>query len=360
MSSGRARRPKIAVKSDKGPPANTLSDSANSLATQGFSSEELDAYRLAKEAQVEFIRLSESDLSTNVVRILPQWLVTEHNVIAVEFKDNTLYVALTNPWDLPTLDQINLVTQFNVKPLVATQRDITQAINQYYGAKQITRQGYVDAQVDGTSSLDNTRVVEKLAISDKDGQIVRLVNSIIKDAIDSGASDIHVEPENNNLIVRMRIDGILRDSLTIPANMHRATISRLKVLADMDITEKRHAQDGHIQLGYNKSTYDLRVSILPTVEGEKTVIRVLDKNRLATSLSTLNLAEDEYERVKSTVDRPHGMVLVTGPTGSGKTTTLYALLKSIDSVEKKHHYHREPGGVPVGTHQSGANRPGFR
>jgi type IV pilus assembly protein PilB len=297
-------------------------------------SDEDKALSVAQKHGIEFIRLSETNLSSQIVRLLPQWLVTQHNVIAVRLEEDTLYVAMTNPVDLPTLDQINLVTGFNVKPVVATEREITKAISQYYGAEQMTRQDLIDAEFDAEPVQEGNRRIEDLATSDDAGQVVRLVNSIIKDAIGSLASDIHFEPANDEIIVRFRVDGILHDCLTVPAVVRKEVVSRLKVLAKLDITEKRKAQDGHINLNYKGNDYDLRVSIVLTIDGEKTVLRILDKNSMLINLTTLGFSAEEMALVESAVNRPYGMVLDTGPTGSGKTTTLYAMLHSLNSIEK--------------------------
>lgn len=296
--------------------------------------DEIEAESLAKEYGVDFIRLSEVTFSPHIVRLLPQWFVSQHNVIAVKFEGDTLYVAMANPVDLPTLDEINLVTGFKVKPLVAIEKDIVQAISEHYGVETITKQDMVDARLDGRLLEKEDKARDDLVLSEELGQVVRLVNAIIKDAIDSRASDIHFESLEDQMVIRLRVDGILHDCMTVPAMIKQEVVSRLKVLAQLDITEKRNAQDGHVSLNYGGSEFDLRVSVMPTIDGEKTVIRVLDKNRMATDLQMLGIDAQDMTLVERAIGRPYGMFLVTGPTGSGKTTTLYALLRSIDAVEK--------------------------
>ena len=316
------------------PAAEQADDAQPVFAKDDLSSDENAARALAEKHGVDFIKLSETELSSQVVRLVPHGLVTQHNVIAVKFEGDTLYVAMTNPVDLPTLDQINLVTGFNVKPVVAIERDIIKAIGQHYGAEQMARQDLIDARFDTEPTEEGDKRIEDLVLSDDAGQVVRLVNSIIRDGINSLASDIHFEPAIDEMIVRFRVDGILHDCLTVPAAVRKEVVSRLKVLAKLDITEKRKAQDGHINLKYKKNDYDLRVSVLPTIDGEKTVLRILDKNSMLIDLVTLGIGAEDRTLVEGAVSRPYGMVLVTGPTGSGKTTTLYAMLRSLDAIEK--------------------------
>ena len=320
--------------------ANGISAVVNTDGEQSVSvkdtphSDEDAAQALAKKHGVDFVRLSEIPLSPQVVRLLPQWFVTRHNVIAVKFENDTLYVAMANPADLPTLDEINLVTGFKTKPLVAIEKDIVQALSEHYGAEQLTKQDMIDVRLETEPKQKNEEANEDLVLSEGVGQVVRLVNTVIKDAIDSAASDIHFEPVGCQMIARFRVDGILHDCMTIPEAIKQEVVSRLKVLAKLDITEKRNAQDGHISLNYNGNDFDLRVSVMPTVDGEKIVVRILDKNKTTTDLSVLGISAGEMVSIDQAINRPYGMILVTGPTGSGKTTSLYAMLQSIDAIEK--------------------------
>jgi type II secretory ATPase GspE/PulE/Tfp pilus assembly ATPase PilB-like protein len=314
---------------DAGLADNEQTDSVRSK----YTSDEDAAMAIAKQHGIQFVRLSEEEPSLSWVRLLPQWLATKHNVIAVKLEKDTLYVAMANPLDLPTLDQINLVTGYKVKPMVATEKDIIRAIKQRYGAQEMSRQDLVDARLSHMQSGQVSEKNEDLSVLGEAGRVVRLINSTIKDAIDSTASDIHFEPSEGEIVVRFRVDGILHDCLTVPASMKNEITSRLKILAKLDITERRKAQDGHIDLKYKGNDYDLRVSVVPTIDGEKTVLRILDKNSII-NLTTLGLDAEEMELIREAASRPYGMLLITGPTGSGKTTTLYAVLQGLDAIGK--------------------------
>ena len=316
-------------------PVSGMADNEQTDSVRGkHTSDEDAAMAIAQKHGIEFVRLSEVEPSLSWVRLLPQWLATKHNVIAVKLEKDTLYVAMANPLDLPTLDQINLVTGYKVKPMVATEKDIIRAIKKRYGAQEMSKQDLVDARLSHMQSGQIIEKTEDLSVLSEAGRVVRLINSTITDAIDSAASDIHFEPSENEMVVRFRVDGILHDCLTIPAPMKNEIISRLKVLAKLDITERRKAQDGHIDLKYRGNDYDLRVSVVPTINGEKTVLRILDKNNMLIDLATLGLGAEDMELVADAANRPYGMLLVTGPTGSGKTTTLYAMLQGLDAIGK--------------------------
>ena len=262
-------------------------------AKAGHDSDVRAGRAVAKEQGVDFIDFSQVELSPHVARLLPQWLVVRYNVIAVKLEEDTLYIATTDPLNLPALDEINLVTGFSVKPVVSTERDISRAIRNHYGAAKMSKQDMVDARFGRQEDEQIAEKIEDLVVSDEAGQIVQLISSIMKEAMDSGASDIHFEPFGDEMNIRFRTDGILRDVMTIPTEMKKEVTSRVKILAKLNITEKRKAQDGHISLNYKGVDYDLRVSIIPTIDGEKTVIRILDKNRVSIDLASLGFDDAE-------------------------------------------------------------------
>ena len=316
---------------------NDISESADAPSTsvqEELTPDEITSKSIAEKHGIDFIRLSEVELPLDWIRILSERFVIEHKVIAVKLEESTLYVAMSNPLDLPTINQINLITGFNVTPMVATERDISNAIRRCYSAEQMSRQDFVDARLIQNQIEHDTDNIKDLGVSDDAEGIVRLINSILRDAIDSAASDIHFESSANEMFIRFRVDGILRDIMKIPVVMQNEIVSRVKVLAKLDITEKRHAQDGHISLKYKGNDYDLRISVILTVNGEKVVIRVLDKNRLSIDMNSLGIRNEDQVLVKKGISRPYGLILVTGPTGCGKTSTLYTMLRNIDAIEK--------------------------
>ena len=261
---------------------------------------------LAEKYGVDFVRLSEVSLSPQVVHLLPQWFVARHNVISVSLEDDVLYVAMSNPAALPVLDEINLMTGFEVRAVVATEKDILQAVSEQYGAEQLTKQDMVDVRLDTEFQHEDDSADESLDLSEGDGQVVRLVNAVIKDAIDSGASDIHFESHKEQMIIRFRVDGILHDCMTVPSAIKQEVISRLKILSKLDITEKRKAQDGHITIRHEGNSFDLRVSVMPTVDGEKIVLRVLNKNKAIINLDRLGFSADEISSLEQVSNRAGG------------------------------------------------------
>jgi len=295
---------------------------------------EKNAKALALEHGFEYVKLSEVELSDMVVRLLPQEMVHAHHVIAVRFTGTTLYIAMENPLDLPVIHELNLITGFEIEPMVASQREILQIISTHFGVERQAKQEFIDAEFHHQLSTQEQLGVGELDVSGDAGQIVRLINSIFKDAIESSVSDIHLEPQGDGLYIRFRIDGILKDIMTIPIALMSQVSTRVKVLAHLDITEKRRAQDGHIDIRHNDHEYDMRVSVVPTIAGEKIVIRLLDRQSAFTTLEKIGVGPNEKEELENIIHSPYGMVLVTGPTGSGKTTTQYAMLHTIDAISK--------------------------
>lgn len=268
---------------------------------------------------IPFINLAQVDIEIEILQLLPENIIRRYQIIPVKLEQNTLFVATSDPLNLIALDEIRLISKYKINPMIATQKEIQGIIERYFNLQQMTKQMLADIRLD--------RVADETSIS-------RLVDTIIQAGINARASDIHLEPQYPEMRVRFRIDGILHDIITIPKSIESSMVSRVKVLAEMDITEHRRPQDGHISLKLNEKEYDLRIASTSTIAGEKVVIRILDKQGMLLGLNELGLSAKDQTAFDSLIKRPYGIILVTGPTGSGKTTTLYAALSQLDTLSK--------------------------
>lgn len=258
---------------------------------------------------------------------IPLTLVLRHRVLGLAVDGNELMVGITDATDIVALDDVRAATGLTVRPVLVARSELRKIIT------RLQREGNDLADVADNLRADqhSAASVSSLTSSDQDAPIVRYVNSMIGQAIQSRASDLHLEPTESDMRIRFRIDGVLHEIDTVPGNVQAALVSRLKIMSGVDITERRVPQNGRITVEINDRAVDLRVATLPTVWGEKMVLRVLDTGSMELKLSTLGFSEDNYERFSTAFRKPHGMVLVTGPTGSGKSTTLYATLAEIST-----------------------------
>jgi type IV pilus assembly protein PilB len=254
---------------------------------------------------------------------IPLALVLRHRVLGIALRGNELVVAISDPDDVVALDDVRAATGMVIKPVVAARSELRKLID------RLKRQDSNLGAVGASMHTEDLATVSNLAPGGDDGPLVRYVNSLIEQAIQSRASDLHLEPTENDMRVRFRIDGVLHEIDKVPANVQSALISRLKIMSNIDITERRLPQNGRITVRLNARNVDLRTATLPTVWGEKVVLRVLDTKGIDLELKKLGFTEDNYARFSGSFHKPHGMVLVTGPTGSGKSTTLYATLTEI-------------------------------
>ncbi len=287
---------------------------------------------VGKQLNIGALRLTDVELNPETVKLIPQDIARRFNVIAVSKIGKTMIVAIADPNNIYVLDAIKFITGCNIQPVISPEGTIQKAIDIYYedkGAldsiiKEIDEElEVVEASEDIPEEMDLQKAVQ-------DKPLVKLVDSIIADAIKKGASDIHFECYEKRIRVRYRIDGSLQERAPIPFKYRAAIISRMKIMADLDISERRLPQDGRIKIKIGERTVDLRVSTLPTIFGEKVVMRILDPKSLMVDLTKLGFPELALKNFTKAINLPYGMILVTGPTGSGKTTTLYSALKTLN------------------------------
>ena len=295
----------------------------------------------AKAAQfgVEFINIGDMRLSDEVISAVPRHIAKKYNVIPVHRNDNTVTVALTDPSDLDTLDSLRHLLNMEVEPRVASPDDIEEALGRYYGGNREDSVGKMIQDItEGEiqiSTLADVTAGDDGAVVDADAPIIKLVNTIIVDAFKARASDIHLEPLSKKFRLRYRIDGVLHEMKAPPKRLQASILSRLKIMSNMSIAERRIPQDGRIQTPVGGKTIDLRVSCVPTNHGESIVMRILDKEGLKLGLAELGFFTDDQQTFEKLIGLPDGILLVTGPTGSGKTTTLYAVLNYINRPDRK-------------------------
>ncbi|MCK5432943.1 MAG: Flp pilus assembly complex ATPase component TadA, partial [Gammaproteobacteria bacterium] len=258
----------------------------------------------------------------------------ESNIVPVQEKETCIVLAMADPGDTFAIQAVELASDKTVEPCVATISQIEKSINKLYGTGQSSLADIVE-EIESDDEINDIDNIEKLKDLAGEAPVVRLVNLIIDCAIDLRASDIHIEPFENYLKVRYRVDGVLQDAEAPPARSAAAVISRVKIMAKMDIAERRLPQDGRIQIRSQGKKIDLRVSTVPTLYGESLVLRILDKQRINLDLDNLGFSEEPDKQFRHILTLPHGIILVTGPTGSGKTTTLYAALQKINTPDKK-------------------------
>jgi type IV pilus assembly protein PilB len=296
---------------------------------------------LSRQYGVPSITLAQLDIDPDVLKLVPSPIARKYEVIPVRKMGNSLALAMADPTNVFALDDISFMTNLQVLPLVASQTAIKKAIDRNYESKS---EAISTVLSDMQTDLANVEVVEEgeegakvdvfeLKESADEAPVVKLVNMVLVDAIQKGASDIHFESYEKIFRIRFRMDGVLHEMLAPPKRLESAILSRLKIMSNLDIAERRLPQDGRIKLRYNNREIDFRVSTLPTIFGEKAVLRILDKEALKLDMTQLGFDEWSLEKFSAAIHQPYGMVLITGPTGSGKTTTLYSGIHTINSPD---------------------------
>ena len=303
-----------------------------------LSEEQLIGF-LSRQYGIPSITLSQLDIDPDVVRLVPSQLAKKYEVIPIKRTGNALTLAMSDPTNVFALDDVAFLTNLQVLPVVASQGAIRKAIDRTYDS-QATAITDVLVELDNELTTvqlvgDEERAVDAIELKESadEAPLVRLVNMVMVDAIQKGASDIHWEPYEKVFRIRFRIDGVLHEMLTPPKRLEAAILSRIKIMANLDIAERRLPQDGRIKLRYNRREIDFRVSVLPTIFGEKAVLRILDKESLKLDLTQLGFDEWSLIQFQAAIRQPYGMVLITGPTGSGKTTTLYSAIHTLNAPD---------------------------
>jgi len=301
------------------------------LVKTGAISEKAFSEFLSQQYQVPAVDLDELESEEHSVELIPAEVATKFQVVPVAREGRILTVAMANPDNIFAIDDIKFITGLEVRPVVATETAIKRAIDRLYDSADSLAEVMRDIEEEDFEIVEDME--EDLGLAEaqsEDAPVVKLVNSLISDAVNKGASDIHIEPFEKTMRVRFRIDGMLHEMMSPPHKMKGAITSRIKIMAELDIAEKRVPQDGRIKIRIGSKKIDLRVSTLPTIFGEKIVMRILDKSNLQIDLTKLGIQPEALEKFLGAIESPYGMVLVTGPTGSGKTTTLYSALNRIN------------------------------
>ncbi len=291
----------------------------------------------AEAAGVAFMDVADYQIDAAVLKLMPEPLARKHQVLPLYRVGNALTVAMVDPWDAVAVDALRAATKLPlIHPVVGTPEAIAKAIERCYGRQVVEAAAKQEALT--APELSDAKTAELAtkppAEAANEVSIIKLVDALLGEARGARASDIHLEPDSDHSRVRLRIDGVLQEIKLLPIGLHEAICSRIKILSKLDITEHRLPQDGHLSLTLGGTSLDLRISTFPTVTGENIVIRLLDQSAVALQLTDLGLSQEALGPYQQLIQRPHGLLLVTGPTGSGKTTTLYAALTQINSVTK--------------------------
>jgi type IV pilus assembly protein PilB len=313
------------------------------IVDKAYVSEQDLAVCMGRVLNVPPVNLARISVPEEIADLLPRETEYNHKVVPVARLENKLFLAMADPLNVLALDDVKRITKLEITPLIASEKAIADklaAIDSTKGggsmediisdaAKQEAEGDTIEAIKEAVEEVN----LDKLAASSEEAPVIKLANLIIVQAIKDRASDIHLEPFEKNLRLRYRLDGVLIDATPPPKQMQLALASRFKIMSSLDIAERRLPQDGRMRVKVGGKDYDLRVSVLPTVHGEKIVMRVLDKSNLTASIDKLGLDPDTFKQFKGAIDAPHGLILVTGPTGSGKTTTLYSALNELNSPQ---------------------------
>lgn len=303
------------------------------LVELGYTTEEDIAKAIAKSTNLPYLKLSEYKINPAAVALIPEDMARRYELIPIDIEDNKLVVAMADPANVFAVDDLRIITGYEIKLVVSTESDVLNAISQNFQldreVEEMMESALGEAEDSGAQVL-----VEEVEEEDEEAPIVKLANYILTEAARSRAADVHIDPQESEVRIRYRIDGVLHDILKSPKKVQQGLTARLKIMANMDIAEKRLPQDGRFSLIIDGKPIDFRVATIPTIHGEKVVLRLLEKSSALMKLEELGFSEVGLKRLKSSLLKPYGAIFITGPTGSGKTTTLYSCVSLLNSVEK--------------------------
>lgn len=307
--------------------ANKSSDEklGDALLREGYISEQQLIEVLEFQLGIPHININQYPIDLEAVQLVPKDLAKQHLLMPIRKDKNKLLVAMADPLDYFALEELRMATGYHIEPAIATKDEIYRAITKFYDLQE--------SMEEVLSDLSPTETIDEARVTDEDSPVVRLVNQIIANALAQRASDIHFDPQEADFRVRYRVDGILRTERSLPKHMQNIIIARIKIMANLNITENRLPQDGRIKTTINFRPVDIRVSSLPTIFGEKVVMRILDLSNAVNQLERIGFSENNLKAFVSMLEKPNGIVLITGPTGSGKSSTLYAALNRLNNEE---------------------------
>ena len=304
------------------------------LVKRGFISDDQLLEVLEFTLGIPRVQISRMEINPETVKLLPTNIISKYRILPLSVNQGRMTLIMADPLNFQAIDDVRILTGLDVVPVMASERELESAIQQYTALQVDSK---MEKLLGELNQYNYGAVIETetpgMELND-DAPVIRMVNSLLKQAVQGGASDIHIEPLEHDVRVRFRIDGELWEVLALPKKSFPATVSRVKIMANLDISEKRVPQDGRTRLIIDGREIDFRISTLPSIHGEKIVMRILDRTNAIMSLEKLGFSSENEKRIRSLIHRPHGMVIVTGPTGSGKTTTLYSVLTELNSPNR--------------------------
>lgn len=286
----------------------------------------------AERLRLEFVELTDKDVDRGVLELFPEKVLRRHRALPLRIQDGRLIIAIGDPTNIHAMDDLKMISGYQLTPVVATEEDIGKVQTKFFAGGESLSGILEDTGGEGEEESQDLDLGSEATPDER--PVIRLVSSVLQQAVSDGASDIHIEPRAGEVAVRFRVDGVLREVMSIPPRLQSGVIARLKIIGDLDIAERRIPQDGRFSVKLSSKKVDFRVASLPTVHGEKVVLRLMDTASVETDLRKLGFARETFEAYEKIFKRPYGAILVTGPTGSGKSTTLYATLKELNSEEK--------------------------